>query len=140
MINRIPMIAFQTAVFEILSTKQTTKVYDDVDSESGEDAGYPFVSFGAYRCEPDGAKNAVIFNVTLNLEIWSEYEGKKEINEIADDLAAVYTAWPLDLTTAGFNAIDQGIESLEAFPEDKRGYHGTLAVTAKIQYLGGQNK
>ncbi len=140
MINRIPMTVFQTAVFKLLCEKQTTQIYDDVGPENGKDVIYPCVSFGSYRCEPDGAKNAVIFNVTLNLEIWSEYEGKKEINEIADDLAAVYTAWTLDLSTEGFQVIDQGIEALEAFPEDEHGYHGTLAVTAKIQYLGGQNK
>lgn len=137
MINRIPMIAFQTAVYEILTTKQSTKVYDDIGPENGESVSHPCVSFGAYRCEPDGAKNAVLFNVTLNLEIWSEYEGKKEINEIADDLSAVYTAWPLDLSESGFKVIDQGIESLEAFPEEEHGYHGTLSVTAKIQYVGG---
>lgn len=131
------MTVFQTAVYQMLCDKQTARVYDDVGTGYSEDVPYPFVSFGAYRCEPNGAKNAVIFNVTLNLEIWSEYEGKKEINEIADDLAAAYTAWPLDLSEDGFCVIDQGIESLEAFPEETRGYHGTLSVTAKIQFIGG---
>ena len=77
-----------------------------------------------------------MFNVMLSLEIWSEYEGKKEINEIADDLAAVYTSWGLDLSANGFHVIDQWIDSLEAFPEDTHGYHGTLTVAAKIQYRG----
>lgn len=137
MISRIPMTVFQTAVYRMLREKQTARIYDDVGTEDNVMASCPFVSFGAYRCEPSGAKNAVVFNVTLNLEIWSEYEGKKEINEIADDLAAAYTAWPLDLSEDGFCVIDQDIESLEAFPEERRGYHGTLSVTAKIQFMGG---
>lgn len=137
MIHRIPMIAFQTAVYTLLAEKQTAPVYDDVGSGGGQqDVAFPCVSFGAYRCEPDGAKDVVMFNVMLSLEIWSEYEGKKEINEIADDLAAVYTSWGLDLSANGFHVIDQWIDSLEAFPEDTHGYHGTLTVAAKIQYRG----
>lgn len=131
------MTAFQTAVYKLLCEKQTAHIYDDVGNGESIEVSYPFVSFGAYRCEPSGAKNAVVFNVTLNLEIWSKYEGKKEINEIADDLAAAYTAWPLDLSAGGFSVIAQEIESLEAFPEETRGYHGTLSIAAKIQFIGG---
>lgn len=66
-----------------------------------------------------------------------QIRGEKEINEIADDLAAAYTAWPLDLSADGFSVIAQEIESLEAFPEETRGYHGTLSIAAKIQFIGG---
>ena len=136
LINRIPMCTFQRAVYALLTAYQTTPVYDDVGNTGAEDVDYPCVSFGAYRCEPNGAKDVVIFDVTLDLEIWSNYEGKKEINEIADDLAAVYTSYGLDLSGDGFIAVAQGIESLEAFPEEEHGYHGTLTVAAKIQYRG----
>lgn len=71
------MTAFQTAVYKLLCEKQTAHIYDDVGNGESIEVSYPFVSFGAYRCEPSGAKNAVVFNVTLNLEIWSKYEGKK---------------------------------------------------------------
>ncbi len=137
LINRIPMCTFQSAVYALLTTYQTTPVYDDVGDTESADVTYPCVSFGAYRCEPNGAKDVVIFDVSLDLEMWSNYEGKKEINEIADNLAAVYTSYGLDLSSDGFIAVAQGIDSLEAFPEEVHGYHGTLTITAKIQYLGG---
>ena len=136
LINRIPMVAFQTAVYSLLTTYQTTPVYDDVGDTSTAGATYPCVSFGAYHCEPAGGKDVVIFDVTLAAEIWSNYEGKKEINEIADDIAAVYTSYALDLSGAGFIAVSQWIDSLEAFPEEVQGYHGTLTLAAKIQYIG----
>lgn len=135
LITHIPMVEYQTAVYSLLTSKQTTPVYDDVGSDTGA-VTYPCVSFGAYRCQPAGSKDAVIFDVTLALEIWSLYEGKKEINEVANDLAAAYTSWPVTLSTGGFVVLDQGIEDLEAFPEAERGYHGTLTITAKIQYTG----
>lgn len=140
MISRIPMMVFQEAVYELLSAKQGAKIYDDVGAANDEKIIFPCVSFGPYKCEPNGGKNIVIFDVTLALEIWSEYEGKKEINEIADDLSAVYTAWHLKLEDKGFCVIDQGIESLEAFPEEEHGYHGTLTIAAKIQQIGGNQR
>lgn len=136
LINRIPMCAFQSAVYALLTTYQTTPVYDDVGDTESADVTYPCVSFGAYRCEPNGAKDVVIFDVSLDLEMWSNYEGKKEINEMADELAAVYTSYALDLSGAGFVAVSQWIDSLEAFPEEVQGYHGTLTLAAKIQYIG----
>lgn len=136
LINRIPMVAFQTAVYNLLTTYQTTPVYDDVGDTNTASVTYPCVSFGTYHCEPGGAKDVVIFDVTLAVEIWSNYEGKKEINEIADDIAAVYTSYAIDLSDSGFVAIAQSIDSLEAYPEEVQGYHGTLTLAAKIQYIG----
>ncbi len=132
-IRRIPMNSLQKAVYSILSTKQTTPVYDDVPQQ----AELPYVTFGAFTCKQVGSKTTDISDISLQLHIWSVYSGKAEVNGIADDLAAVLTAWPLDLSAAGFSVMEKDIDFFEAFPEETgSGFRGVLTFVAKIQNVG----
>lgn len=128
------MNALQKGVFSILSTKQTTPVYDDVP----EEAVLPYITLGAFTDKQTGNKTADIHDISLQIHIWSEYEGKKEVNEIANDVTAVLTSWPLDLSVDGFNVMSQDVDFFEAFPEESAGYHGVVTFVAKIQNLGGK--
>jgi hypothetical protein len=128
------MNALQTGVYSILSTKQTTPVYDDVPS----DAALPYITFGAFTDKQDGNKTADVHDISLQVHIWSEYEGKKEVNEIANDITAVLTSWPIDLSADNFNVMSQDVDMFEAFPEETAGYHGVITFVAKIQNLGGK--
>lgn len=130
--RRIPMNALQRGVYSIL-TNQTTPVYDDVPPE----AALPYVTLGAFTCKQTGSKTADISDVSLQIHVWSAYEGKREVNEIANDLTAVLTAWPLDLADDGFKALAQDVDFFEAFPADEGGYHGVITFVAKIQNTGG---
>lgn len=140
------MNAFQKGVYFILSTKQTTPVYDDVpnDGEIKDEDGnpvsvtLPYITFGAFTCKQlPGDKTSDICTVSQQLHIWSEYEGKKEVNEIANDVTAALTAWPIDLSADGFNVMSKDVDFFEAFPEETYGYHGVLTLVAEIQNLGG---
>jgi hypothetical protein len=128
------MNALQMGVFSILSEKQTTPVYDDVP----EDAELPYITLGAFTCKQVGSKTADITDISQQIHIWSQYEGKREVNEIANDITAVLTAWPIDLSDEGFKVMSQDVDFFEAFPEEAGGYHGVVTFTAKIQNLGGQ--
>ena len=132
-IRRIPMNGLQKGVFSLLATKQTTPTYDDVP----EEATFPFITLGAFTDKQTGNKTADIHDISLQIHIWSEYEGKKEVNEIANDVTAVLTSWPLDLSADGFNVMSQDVDFFEAFPEEVAGYHGVITFVAKIQNLGG---
>jgi hypothetical protein len=132
-IRRIPMNALQKGVYSILSTKQTTPVYDDVPG----DAVLPYVTIGAFTCKPIGGKTSDISDISLQLHIWSDYSGKMEVNGIANDITAVLTSWPIDLSADGFNMMSQDVDFFEAFPEEVQGYHGIVTFVAKIQNLGG---
>jgi len=131
-IRRIPMAALQKAVFGILSTKQTTPVHDDVPPN----AKLPYITFGAFTCKQTGSKTVDMSDISLQIHVWSEYEGKKEVNEIANDITAVLTAWPLDLSDDGFNAMSQDVDFFEAFQEETTGYHGVITFVSKIQNTG----
>jgi hypothetical protein len=152
-IRRIPMNALQKEIFQILSTKQTTSVYDDVaDYQKGEDGNpildddgnlipiqpaYPYITLGAFTAKQVGNKTADIYDISQQIHIWSEYEGKKEVNEIANDIIVVLTSWPIDLSADRFNMMSQDVDFFEAFSEEVAGYHGVVTFTAKIQNLGG---
>lgn len=133
MIRHIPFQATHKGVYDILSDKQTTKIYDTVP-EQGE---FPCISFGPFTSKPGGAKNVDISNISLQLHIWSMDTSKKEIEEVCNDVAAVITAWPLDIRSFGFCALEQDVDFCEIFEEEEISYHAVLTFTAKIQYVGG---
>lgn len=131
-IKRIPMNALQKGVYSILSTKQTTPVYDDVPAC----AAMPYITIGAFTCKNAGNKTVDISDISLQLHIWSDYHGKAEVNGIANDVTTALTLYPLDLSNDNFNVMDQGVDFFEAFQEDEDGYHGVVTFVAKIQNLG----
>jgi len=133
MIRHIPMIAFQTALYKLLTENQTTPVYDDVPDKME----MPAITFGAFVCNMDGAKLTDISQVKMYLDIWSIYQGKKEINTVAEEVAAVYTAWDLDLSESGYSVRSKDVSEFNAYPEEVTGYHGVLLLTADIQFIGG---
>lgn len=132
-IKRIPLVPLQKAIYADLLQYQTTPVYDDVP----HNAKLPYITLGSFTCKNNGAKNTEISDVTLQIHIWSEYSGKAEVNEIANDVIAVLSAVPMDLSADNFKTMIQEIDFFEAFPEESAGYHGVITFVAKIQNLGG---
>lgn len=131
MTNRIPMNALQKALFLLLTQYQTTPVYDDVPP----DAALPYISFGNLTCKPNGTKDVDKSDVTQQLDIWSEYAGKKEVNGIAEGVIAVLANHPLDLSADQFVVTGGSIDFFEAFPEEDGGFHGVLTIAVKIQNI-----
>lgn len=131
-IRRIPMDTLQKGVYSLLTAYQDTPVHDDFSTE----IAMPYITLGAFTWTRDGNKTVDWGRATIQIHIWSEYGGKTEVNNIANDVAAVLTAWPL-VVDAGFSVGEQDIEMVEAFPDDGGGYHGIVTFTAKIQNTGG---
>ena len=130
MIIHIPMVSFQKAVTALLKGKLSVPIYDCVPKE----ARLPYVTIGDFTAEPDGAKLIDISNVTLELYVWSQYPGKKEINEISESIVSVYTSNRLDLSADGFLVLSQWYESVRTQPKEEGGYVATVTISAKIQY------
>lgn len=131
---RIPLVAFQAAMYGLLTDHgQEVPVYDDVPAE----AVAPYITFGGFTCKQNGAKSLSSWDISQQIHIWSDYQGKKEVNSIADDISSLLTSYKLDLAASHFNVLSQNVDFFEAFEEEEGGYHGVVTFIAKIQDLGG---
>lgn len=129
--KRIPLNEFTNALYERLFKYQTIPVYDDVPCN----ARIPYITFGLFTCKDAGTKTNDICDVTANIDIWSEYAGKKEINQIANDIITIVQAAPFDLSGDNFKSLGCEVDFFEAFPEDDHGYHGVITFIFKIQNM-----
>lgn len=131
--KRIPLVAFQTALYSLLkSYGQTVPVYDDVPAN----ANLPFITLGGFTSKQVGSKTTNCWDISQQIHLWSDYHGKKEVNQMADDVASLVTAYKLNLAPP-FDVISQDVDFFEAFEEDEGGYHGVVTLVARIQDIGG---
>ncbi len=133
--NRIPLNALQKGIYNQFKISpsivgcKTIPLYDDVPSN----AKLPYITFGLFTCNSNGTKTNDITDVTIRLEVRSDYSGKKEVNEIAEDVVAILTASRPDLSQEEFTVISCSIDSFESFSEDESGYLGVISANYKIQ-------
>lgn len=92
--QRVPILAMQKALVKLLKAGQTFSVYDDVERH----AKLPYITIGAINAKPNGAKHTAIYDVSVQLHFWSEYQGKREINLMMNDVATVLTYVKLDMS------------------------------------------
>lgn len=130
--RRIPMNAFQKGLYALLVAGQTTPIHDDVP----EAAVPPYITLSEFSCKRVNEKTGDIWDVSQKLSVWSTYDGKAEVNEIADDIATVISSAIVDLSANNFRVISQEVESIEAFPEETFGFYGEVTIRAQIQNLG----
>lgn len=127
--TRVPILAVQKGLVSLLKSGQSTKIYDDVDPK----AKLPYISIGAINAKTNGSKDRAIFDVSVQLHLWSGYQGKFEINSMMNDVATVLSYAPIDTSADGFSTISQEIDFFEVFSEEMHGYHGVITVVIKIQ-------
>lgn len=132
LMKRIPLVAFQTALYTLLkSYRQTVPVYDDVPAN----AKLPFITLGGFTSKQVGSKTTNCWDISQQIHLWSDYNGKKEVNEMADNVSSLVTAYKI--TLSGFDVTSQDVDFFEAFEEEEGGYHGIVTFIARIQDLGG---
>lgn len=136
--KRIPLNALQAGLYQLITqyasviNGRVVPVYDDVP----KGATLPYISFGAFTCRDKAEKTVDVSDVSLQIEIYSEYQGRKEVNEIANDLIAIFGVLKPDLTADGFQIIRQDSTMFESFTEaDFEGYRGVISYDAKIQNM-----
>lgn len=138
--RRIPLVALQRSVYALLTEYaikidgKHVQIYDDIPRKA---VAPPFITFGDFSYNTGAGKVTEMGDATLEIHIWSKYQGKKEVNEIADDLCQILTSVRLDLCDDGFRTTEQDVSMVEAFEADKYGYHGVLSLRVKIQNIGG---
>lgn len=130
--KRIPLLTLQKALYQVLINYQTTPVFDDVPDDI--EIKLPYITLGAFTCRTNGTKINDIADVSLQIHIWSEYQGKKEVNEIANDIICVLGNVKLVLED-DFKILSQDITMFESFEEEETGYHGVITLDCRIENL-----
>lgn len=129
--KKIPLNALSKAVYKRLTESQTIPVYDDVQ----EAATLPYISYGTFTCKDNGAKLVDMTDVGFSLDVWSNYQGRKEVNEITNDIITVMKAAPFGNIGDGFEVVSCEVDYFEAYSEDDYGYHATVMFVFKVRNM-----
>lgn len=131
-VKRIPLLSFQKALYKNLSECQSTAVFDHIPTEQ-EDVHLPYITLGAATIKPNGSKDKDIYDCSIQIHAWSEYEGRAEINNMMNDIANVLSLVPLDMGEDKFLTVNQEVTFFEAYEGEYEGYHGVVTFNTIIQ-------
>lgn len=133
---RLPNNAVQKALYKVLKKNEATigaSTYDFVP----DDANLPFITLGATTTEDIGNKTQDDTKIEIQINIWSEYKGKYQINNIAERIINLITSQEgyLDCTEDGFQVYHQEVKIYEAYPEDATGYNAVINFLVKVNNM-----
>lgn len=125
----INLSSYQSAIYEELS-KLGFNVYDEVT----ENAKFPYVVIGDVEFEEAEYHFNDLIDINLNILIWSIWEGKKEVNDIASNIINAFTLlkekqvnnqslYNFSLGSSTIKRLDGGI------------YNGSLALNFTVKQL-----
>ena len=129
MIILINLSSYQSAIYEELS-KLGFNVYDEVT----ENAKFPYVVIGDLEFEEAEYHFNDLIDINLNILIWSIWEGKKEVNDIASNIINAFTLlkekqvnnqslYNFSLGNSSIKRLDGGI------------YNGSLALNFTVKQI-----
>ena len=123
--------ALQSAIYTALnndSTLTTTYgagVYDDVP----EGSGFPYVTMGEDASNAYGTKDLDGSTVSLNIHVWSQYRGSKEVKTIMDRIHTLLH--DSSLSVSGFNLVNTRFEFMDILRDpDGITRHGVMRFRA----------
>jgi len=89
-----PTLPLHKAQVERLQAQTPYKIFDD----NPENETYPYVVMGETFAKDWSDKSKPGQEVTSKIHIWSQYPGRKEADEMSDDILQALTANTLDLS------------------------------------------
>jgi hypothetical protein len=132
---RLPNNPVQKALYQKLKTYEEfigAPTYDFVPDE----AKMPFVTLGNTVTTNIGNKTEDNTKIEVQINIWSEYKGKYQINNIAERIINLLMSQEtgyLDCEAEGFIAYEQAISTYEAYPEDATGYNAVIGLEVHVK-------
>jgi len=98
-----------------------------------EDASFPYIVIGEMTDAPQYDKLSAAHEVTSSFHMWSEYKGRKEIQQGIDALAQALTGGSFSLTgwTVVIAELDGSAPIIREINEDRILHHGI----PRIRYL-----
>ena len=138
MIRTVPISIIQEGVYKTLTA--CVEGYEIVDDstpfENGKMPKKSFGVIGPITAVPEEAKtDTAIWNVTVTIDVYSNYPGKKEINAMVDDIVYILTA--ADITFEKYKNLNQTVEMVEIRAEDTESgevwQHGSVRIIFKVE-------
>lgn len=119
----------QTALYAALVAADVAggRVYDGQSQQANPTPGNPIVNIGPKTVVNDDNTTGDALEVSFTLDIWSRYDGSKEINEVQ---TAIRTALHLvDLTVTGLASCNTFVDGYSDFLDpDGETRHGVVRV------------
>lgn len=130
---RIPLNEFQKALYTLLSEGQSVPVYDRIPDEQ---LTLPYIWLGMMQDVPtDENKTFYTHFITQYIHVFSDEQGKKQIDDIMNDI--IYLLSTYDLPMANNTLVDSELSTVtangEEYTEGRTGYHGIIIYKFKIQ-------
>lgn len=136
---RLPLNALQKGLYNLIKGSILTEednavpVFDFIPNGQED---FPYIWLGRQEDKPDYLnKSQALHLITQELDIWSTEAGKRECNEIMDDLVHLLTCRFPEMS--GFNVlsvelIDSSIEG-EVYENGLTAYHGKVVFNYTIE-------
>lgn len=131
--RRFPNHAITKALVKLISDNTNITITDHVD----DSVILPYVVVGDINTNETDAKDEKVSTSLVQIDIFSDYMGRKELDTIAETIAdTLYDDdTVIDMTDDGFQVVDGRIQSFETYEEDQYGYIGTITLEMVIQDL-----
>ena len=125
----INLSSYQSAIYEELN-KLGFNVYDEVT----ENAKFPYIVIGDVEFnEPQGYFNDLL-DISMNLSIWSIWEGKKEVNDISSNIINAFASLKeKQVENQSLYNFSLGNSTIKRF--DGGIYNGSLALNFTVKQL-----
>ena len=140
MIYNLPITTVQTAIYQLF--KKAVDGYEVFDDSTphvdGETPPGHFMVIGPISAQPQRAKvDSLLWKVSMTIDGYSNYQGKKKINEMLNDMVILMTSSIYGLTFDGYELHDTIVEQVRVQAEDwndgKIWQHGSVEVTLTLE-------
>lgn len=130
--RRLPNNAVAKALVTLLSAEMPDIPVTDCIDES---VSLPYISIGSVMTADDRVKSGTVMSCKIQIHIWSDYEGKSEVDGIAQRIAETLQAddTVIDMSDDDFAIVDGGIESYDTYEEDTYGYNGIINLSLIVE-------
>ena len=110
-----------------LTSTQGAAIYDEVP----ENASFPYVQIGGETAIDYSTKDVTGSEVTINMDVWSQYKGSKEVKNLMDRIHTLLHDSSLSVT--GHNLINMRLEFIDVLRDpDGITRHGIMRFRAVL--------
>ena len=125
----INLSSYQSAIYEELN-KLGFNVYDEVT----ENAKFPYIVIGDVEFSEAQRHFNDLIDISLNILIWSIWEGKKEVNDISSNIINVFASLKeKQVENQSLYNFSLGNSTIKRF--DGGIYNGSLALNFTVKQL-----